>query len=87
MIGIPSALALIVSIIARRQPVSIELCAPVFVGATSIVVIMLNMFMHDGDFFRFPGADIDPIRFKAQIWVVYTSCFISVFFLTPSYMM
>ena len=65
----------------------IELCAPVFVGATSIVVVVLNMFMHDGDFFRFPGGDIDPIRFKAQIWVVYTACFISVFFLTPSYMM
>ena len=27
------------------------------------------------------------MRFKAQIWVVYTSCFISVFFLTPSYLM
>ena len=87
MIGIPSAFALIISIVARRQPVMIELCAPIFVGATSIVVVVLNMFMHDGDFFRFPGGDIDPIRFKAQIWVIYTSCFISVFFLTPSYMM
>ena len=65
MIGIPSALALIVAIVARRQPVMIELCAPIFVGATSIVVVVLNMFMHDGDFFRFPGGEIDPIRFKA----------------------
>ena len=87
MIGIPSIFALIISLIARRQPVMIELCAPVFVGSTSIVVTVLNMFMHDGDFFKFPGGEIDVSRFKAQLWGVYTACFICVFFLTPSYLM
>ena len=78
MIGIPSLIAFTVSIIARRQPVIIELCSPLFVGATSIVTVVFNTYVYDGE--------IDEIRFKAQIWVIYTSCFISVFFLTPSYL-
>ena len=57
MMGVPSVAALIVTLLARKYLCLVELCSPVYVGATSIVTLIINMTFYDEGI----GAD----RFKA----------------------
>ena len=78
MIGVPSILALTVSLIARRYSCLIELSSPVYVGVTSLTHLVFNVTVHD--------SQINVQDFKSWILVIYSCCFISIFFLTPSYL-
>ena len=78
MLGIPSVLALALTILSRRFLFIIELCGPVFITGVVITSLVLNEKMHEG------GVDTD--RFSGQLFMLYGSCFICVFFLTPSYL-